>query len=92
MLARIIGALGRAELLEAFYAAARAVENPRKWAIYEDIARQVAARGEIPHAPPGRAAVKAERAAEFEREMRAKYGDKLKRMREQKNGKPENGR
>ena len=73
MFSRIAGLLSLA-LLPAFYAAARSVERPRKWAIYEVIAKQVAARGELPRIPPSRAEAKAARAEAFMREMLAKYG------------------
>jgi hypothetical protein len=63
-------------LLEGFFKAAAEVASPRRWAIYEDIARQVADRGELPKIPPGKAEIKAARAAEFKREMLAKYGGK----------------
>jgi hypothetical protein len=75
--ARIAGHLTPA-LLGGFYLAAAEVREPRRWAIYEDIARQVADRGELPKIPPGRAAEKAARRKEWAREMRAKYPEKFK--------------
>lgn len=59
------------ETLEAFKAAALAVKNPRKWAVYESVAKQVAARGEVPAVNR-----KTERSEEWEAEMYRKYGKK----------------
>jgi hypothetical protein len=38
----------RPELLEQFKDAALAVKAPRKWAVFEAVAKQVAERGELP--------------------------------------------